>query len=189
MEKRGLTARLREAGCRSGHGVYWGDEMRLGLIGQVRRVWAPRGVKVVQDVQFRREWRYLNLAVNGLEGKLVWGWTENMKAESIAPVIQNWHTQGVTVMVWDRARGHRGAAYDAVAVTRIEQPAYSPELNPAERILEHLRAKVEGKVYATLADKCATIEAELKTLAADPEKVKRLAGWDWIRESIAALSG
>lgn len=73
-------------------------------------------------------------------------------------------------------------------VVCIEQPPYSPELNPAERVFEVLRAEVERKTYATLADKCTAIEEALKRLAADPEKVKRLAGWCWIRESIAALS-
>ncbi|HUW14216.1 MAG TPA: hypothetical protein VM537_31125 [Anaerolineae bacterium] len=44
--------------------------MRVGLIGQVRRVWAPRGVKVEQLVEYKYEWEYLNLAVNGLTGQL-----------------------------------------------------------------------------------------------------------------------
>ena len=108
LEKRGLTQRLREAGWTEARGIFWSDEMRVGLIGQVRRVWAPRGVKVVQKVPFRREWRYLNLAVNGVEGKVVWTWSENMKAETIAGVLRSWHTQGVEVVVWHRARGHRG---------------------------------------------------------------------------------
>jgi hypothetical protein len=34
-----------------------GDELRVGRCGQVRRVWAPRGVKVRQRVQLTRQWR------------------------------------------------------------------------------------------------------------------------------------
>ncbi len=113
MEKRGLSARLFEVGCKGREGVYWGDEMRLGLIGQVRRVWAPKGVKVVQLVEYKREWAYLNLAVNGLTGKLRWDWTENMKGAPIAPVVKRWAKKGVEAIVWDRGRGHRGSAYTA----------------------------------------------------------------------------
>jgi hypothetical protein len=51
LEKGGLSAELEEVGCTDVAGVYWGDEMRVGLIGQVRRVWAPRGVKVEQVVE------------------------------------------------------------------------------------------------------------------------------------------
>jgi len=113
--------------------------MRVGLIGQVRRVWAPRGVKIEQAVEHKYEWAYLNLAVNGLAGKLSWDWTSNMKAESIAPVVQGWGNQGIQVIVWDCARGHRGDAYQQdVQVKLIEQPPYSPQLNPAERVFQYV---------------------------------------------------
>jgi hypothetical protein len=156
-------------------------------MGQVRRVWAPRGVKVVQVVEYKREWAYLNLAINGLTGQLRWGWTEDMKGKSIAPVVQRWAGDGVEVVVWDRARGHRGPAYQDVAVKLIEQPPYSPELNPAERVFEYLRSKVEGHVYGTIAAKKEAIEAEIRELAAIPDKITSLAGWDWIRQSVAGL--
>ena len=64
MEKGGLGAQLEEVGCSGVAGLYWGDEMRVGLIGQVRKVWAPRGFKVVQALEYKYEWEYLNLAVN-----------------------------------------------------------------------------------------------------------------------------
>jgi len=161
--------------------------MRVGLIGQVRRVWAPRGVKVEQFVECRHEWAYLNLAVNGLTGQLHWDWTENMKGESIAPVVKRWEEDGVEVLVWDGARGHHGPAYGEVAVKRITQPAYSPQLNPAERVFQYLRAEIEGRVYGTIAAKKEAIEAELVTLAAASARVQSLAGWDWIRQSVSGL--
>ena len=66
--------------------------------------------------------------------------------------------------------------------------AYSPGLNPAERIFELVRDKVEGEVYESLAAKRAAIEAVLEQLAADPEVVKRIAGWKWILDSIDPLA-
>ena len=188
MEKGGLSAELEEVGCTDVAGLYWGDEMRVGLMGQVRRVWAPRGVKVEQVVEYKREWAYLNLVVNGLTGRLRWDWTENMKSASIAPVVQQLSELGVEVIVWDRARGHRGPAYAEVSAKLIEQPPYSPELNPAERVFEYLRAKIEGQVYGTIAAKKAAIETELSTLASAPDKIRSLAGWHWIRLSVAGLS-
>lgn len=187
MEKGGLSAELEEVGCSGVAGLYWGDEMRVGLIGQVRRVWAPRGTKVQQVVEYKREWAYLNLAVNGLTGELRWDWTMNMKGESIAPVVTQWADEDVDTVVWDRARGHRGAAYQDVTVKLIEQPPYSPELNPAERVFEYLRSKIEGRVYGAIATKKQAVEAELENLSATPEKVISLAGWDWIRHSVSGL--
>jgi transposase len=161
--------------------------MRVGLIGRVRRVWAPRGVKIVQQVEYCYEWAYLTLAVDGLAGKLAWAWTSNMKAESIAASVKAWAAQGIHFLVWDRARGHRGDAYDSIPVTRIEQPPASPELNPPERIFEYLRSKIEGIVYGSRAKKRAAVETELEKLATNPELVKSLAGWDWIRRSLDCL--
>ena len=77
---------------------------------------------------------------------------------------------------------------ESVPVARIFQPAYSPELNPAERIFEFLRDKVEGEVYESLSAKRTAIEAVLQQLVADPQVVKRIAGWRWILDSINALA-
>jgi len=185
---RGLTDQLQAVGSPPARSIYWSDEMRIGLIGQVRRVWASQGVKVVQKVEYQYEWAYLNLAVNGLTGSLLWQWTQNMKAGAIAPVVQAWADQDVRCLVWDRARGHRGEAYAAIDVQRIEQPPYSPELNPAERIFEYLRDKVEGFLYGTITRKKQAVERELQALAANPDRVKSLAAWHWIHDSIAALT-
>lgn len=161
--------------------------MRLGLIGQLRRVWASRGVKVVQPLEYSYQWSYLNLAVNGVSGSLLWRWTDNMKAASIAPVVQDWAAQGLRFLVWDRARGHRGTAYQDIKVARIEQPPYSPELNPAERVFEYLRDRVEGFIYGSIANKKAAVERELQALSNNPERVKSLAGWSWIHDAVNAL--
>ena len=66
-------------------------------------------------------------------------------------------------------------------------PPYSPELNPAERLFEEVRRRVEGTVYATLADKVAAVEAFLRELDADPDRVRQLCGWDWLTDALDAL--
>jgi hypothetical protein len=111
-----------------------------------------------------------------------------LKGASTAPLVQRWGEDGASVIVWDRARGHRGPAYEYVAVQLIEQPPYSPELNPAERVFEYLRGKVEGLVHGTIDAKKGATEAELEKLAAGPDKVKSLAGWGWICQSVNDLS-
>jgi hypothetical protein len=165
----------------------FGDEMRVGLCGQVRRVWAPRGVKVRQRVQMQREWRSLALAVDGRRGTLHWCWIASMKGPAIAEAVAAWKEQGIQAVVWDGASGHRAPEVRQVGLALLQQPPYAPELQPAERVFEELRQQVEGKVYATLEEKVAAVERELQALAADPERVQRLAGWQWIEEAWAAL--
>lgn len=164
-----------------------GDEMRVGLCGQVRRVWAPRGVKVRQRVQLRRQWRYLALAVDGRQGRLWWCWIANLQGVAIAEAVRAWQARGVEAVVWDRASGHRAPAVRQVGMPAVQQPPAAPELQPAERVFEELRRAIEGQVYASLEEKVAAVERELQALAADPERVKRLAGWAWIAEAWAAL--
>jgi hypothetical protein len=161
--------------------------MRLGLHGRVRRVWAPRGVKVRQRVQLRYEWRYLALAVDGVSGQLWWQWTASMRKEALAPVVTAWQAAGLAALVWDGAPAHRSRLVHAVGVRLITQPAAAPELNPVERVFLELRRAVEGLVYATLDQKMAAIERELTVLAANPARLQQLTGWAWIADTVAQL--
>ena len=188
MEKGGLTEALAKQGVQQTSKLYWVDEMRIGLLGQVRRRWAPRGVKLRGRIAFGRVWRYLALAVDVIRGVLSWSWIENMKGQSIAGAVQAFKEAGVEAVVWDRAGGHRTVAVREVGITLVEQPAASPELNPAERVFEELRRKIEGRNYDDIEQKKAAVEAELKALAADPAKVRSLAGWDWITNACQALT-
>lgn len=162
--------------------------MRLGLISQVRRVWAPVGVKIIQKIQISYTYIYLHLVVDGIKGTIYWIWAENMKQESVVKAMIAWQHAGIDVFVWDGAPSHRGNDVKALGATLVSQPPYSPELNPAERVFEAIRAEVEGKLYATIADKQVAVENFLKDLSATPERIKQLAGWAWIQEAIASLA-
>jgi hypothetical protein len=158
--------------------------MRLGLRGQVRRVWAPRGVKVRQALELTYVWRYLAVAVDGVHGRLWWQWMTNMKQESVAAVVHAWQDEEIGALVWDGAASHRARVVRDIGVAVITQPAASPELNPAERVFEELRRAVEGRVYGTIAAKMAAVEAVLQRLAITPQAIRRLAGWDWICDTL-----
>jgi transposase len=197
VEKGGLASALRAAGLTAEDQVGWADEMRVGLRGAVRRVWGRRGVPVRQRVQFTYQWQHLFVVVNGRAGRVHWAWLPNLKAEAIAAAIGGLgrgQTE-LTGVAWDRAPAHRDERMRPFArqhgLALIEQPPYAPELNPAERLIEEIRRAVDGRPYATLDDKIAAVDAFLIELDADPDRVRRLAGWDWIEqafESLPALS-
>ena len=77
--------------------------------------------------------------------------------------------------------------WGAPQTSRVFQPSYSPELNPAERVFEEVRRHVEGRIYESLHDKREEAESDLRELATDPERVKSLCGWGWLRESLESL--
>lgn len=162
--------------------------MRVGLLGTTRRVWGRRGVKVRQRRQIVYAWRSLNLVVDPLGGRLWWLWSHPMQAAVARTLVEATQTEtDLAVLVWDRAPSHRDAAVRAVGLSLIEQPPFAPELNPAERVFEVLRAGVEGVVYPTIDAKVEAVERILAELDADPARIKRLTGWTWIAEALCAL--
>jgi uncharacterized SAM-binding protein YcdF (DUF218 family) len=179
-----MTAALAGAGVTRDAGVVLADELRLGLRGQVRRVLAPRGVKVAQRLQLRYAWAYLLLAVEPRAGTLRWRWLERCRAGPIKAALADWAPDAV---VWDGHGAHTAKALADLPLARVRLPAYSPELNPAARIFEELRRRVEGRTYATVADKQAAAEAHLAELAADPARVRQLCGWPWLVAALDAL--
>jgi len=110
-----------------------------------------------------------------------------LKGADVAKAVRFWKGEGVGVIVWDRARSHRSLEVREVGLELIEQPPYSPELNPSERIFEEIRRRVEGRVYQDLDQKCEAVEEVLEELASQPQKVKRLVGWRWIHQAIEGL--
>jgi hypothetical protein len=188
VEKGGLADTLRAAGITADKSVGWADEMRVGLLGTTRRVWGRRGVKVRQRLQLVYEWRYLNLVVDPLQGKVWWLWSETMTAPAAQAVVEGTRTDtDLAALVWDGASSHRDRTVRAMGLPLIEQPPYAPELNPVERVFEYLRAEIEGVVYPTLEAKVAAVETILERLDAHPEQVESLAGWEWIADNLQSL--
>jgi DDE superfamily endonuclease len=188
VEKRGLASSLDAVGLTRRSRIGFGDELRLGLRGTTRRVWGRRGIKVRQRLQLKYEWRYLFAAVDGQAGRIWWNWVPSMKAEALWPTVAGLQEMAVLdALVWDNAPSHHDDEITDLDLAFVDLPPYSPELNPAERLFEEIRRRFEGRVYATLDDKVADVQAFLAALDADPPRVRRLCGWDWINTAIAAL--
>jgi len=108
-------------------------------------------------------------------------------SDDFGPVLRDWHDAGIDLLVWDGLPGHRGVLSTRTPVPTIIQPAASPELNPAERVGEVIRAAVGGRVYATLWQKMLAVEAVLHEFQADRQRVKQLTGYPWILDTLKEL--
>ena len=84
VEKGGLLAALRR-----GEEVVFADEMRLGLLRQVRR-----GEKMRRRIELRYEWVYLVLGVDPMKGRLWWDWVKRVRGVEIAQVLRAWKGAG-----------------------------------------------------------------------------------------------
>lgn len=168
--------------------IGWADEIQVGLLGQVRRRWGRCGVRLRQRVQRKRRFRSLFLAVDARSGRLWYCWLDSMTGAEFCGVVRGIERAGgLAAVVWDGAPGHRDARVGRIGVPLIALPPYSPELNPAERLFEAIRARIEGEVYATLDDKCARVEAILAEWDARPDRVRSLVAWHWILDACDQL--
>ena len=64
------------------------DEIRVVLLGQVRRRWGRCGVRLRQRIQRKRRYRSLFLAVDVRSGRLWHCWLENMRGEQFFGVVR-----------------------------------------------------------------------------------------------------
>ena len=189
MEKGGLTDALTQAGVSQQTEVAFGDEMRVGLCGQVRRVWAPRGRTVTPAVPSVRRWGALVLVVDGRAGRRWWSWPREMTAARRAPTVAVWRPAGNDAVIWDRAPAHQTATVHQQGVPLIAQPPFRPAVHPADRVVEEVRRAVAGKGDATRGEHDAAVRAVRAAVDADPARLRRLAGWQWldIDQPLAAL--
>ena len=61
-------------------------------------------------------------------------------------------------------------------MTTVVQPAYSPELNPAERVFEEVRRWVEGRVYGSIEEKVEAVNAYLRGEGGGGERLPEQTG-------------
>jgi hypothetical protein len=175
---------LTAQGVRAGQRVVFVDELRVGLIGQVRRRWTVRGVKLCQRVERSSKWRDLQVAVDPLSGEIWWRWSARLGKEAAVAALSAWRALGVAVVVWDNAGSHRARAVREVGVVLVYLPAYSPELNPVARVFCAVGRCVAGVVDGLLAAKLGAVAGALGGLR---DGMVRLVGWDWIREALEGL--
>lgn len=188
MERGGLRTALTTAHLTRAQVIGWADEIQVGLLGQVRRRWGRCGVRIRQRIQRRRTYRSLFVAAEIRTGRIWYCWLDNMKGETFCGVVRGIEQMGVlNALVWDGAPGHTDHRVARIGVPLIPLPPYSPELNPAERLFEAIRAEVEGEVYADLDAKCTRVEAILARWDAHPEQVRSLVGWGWILDALDQL--
>ena len=136
--------------------VWVQDEMRHGLQPVVRRVWSLKGVRVVKETCQRYEWGYTFGALevggaNSCEFSILP--TVSKEATRLhLEQIANSDPEAVHVLIWDGAGfHHRDGDKDIPHNMRVIQlPAYSPELNPPEKLWDLLKDGICNRVFDTI---------------------------------------
>jgi hypothetical protein len=165
--------------------VWVQDEARIGLHDPQRRCWGLRGVRVVKPRQQEYQWCYVCGALEVVSGaaefrllptvglELTHGFLEQIAASD---------PQAHHVIIWDRAGFHfrPGDPRLPERVHVLPLPAYSPELNPTERLWDVLKDELCNRVYAGIqALEDAACEA-LQPFLKEAARVRALVGNGWL---------
>ena len=131
--------------------IWVADEMRYGLQPVTRRVWSLRGTRVVVPVEPRYEWGYCYgaLEVQGEGAEFFYTPTVNLECSALfLSQIGALDPESVHVVIWDGAGFHQQdrAAEVPANVRLLKLPAYSPELNPIEKLWDIAKDAICNRV-------------------------------------------
>lgn len=145
-----------------------------------RRVWAPVGTRPTARVKRRFRWLYVYGFVRPSTGESWWCLLPTVRAEAFALALAEFaRDEGIdaahrAVLVLDRAGWHRAAELTAPdGIDLVFLPAYSPELQPAERLWPLVNEAVANQAVpdldaleTMLCARCQTLRASRPTLRA-----------------------
>jgi DDE superfamily endonuclease len=165
------------------------DEGRFGRISRPKRCWAPPGIRPHVPSQVVRESVYIFAAVApgaGLMTSLVLPSANtammNLFLEHVSQSFENYFI----VMQVDQAGWHHSKELLIPANIRlIEQPAYSPEVNPVEHLWEELREKyLHNRLFSSLDLLVEVLCQGLNELTEDKERLRSMMSFPHLNVSI-----
>jgi len=165
------------------------DEGRFGCISRPKRCWAPPGMRPHVPSQVVRESVYVFAAVApgaGLMTSLVLPSANTaMMNLFLEQVSQNFENYFIVMQV-DQAGWHRSKELLIPANIRlIEQPAYSPEVNPVEHLWEELREKyLHNRLFSSLDLLVEVLCQGLNELTDDKERLRSMMSFPHLNVSI-----
>jgi transposase len=161
------------------------DEGRFGRISRPHRCWAPPGIRPHAPAQLIRELVYVFAAVAPATGELISlilpesnTAMMNLFLEHVSRTLSKYFI----VMQVDQAAWHSSSELVIPSNIRlIEQPPYSPEVNPAEHLWDELREKhLYNRAFSSLDELIEVLCQGLNALADDPASLRSLTGFPHI---------
>ena len=165
------------------------DESRLGLHTIRRRRITARGTKPVGQLQQRFANCYLYGAIAPASGDGFFLGLPKFNAAHFQRFLDEFararpHT--LNVLLLDNSRCHTAQELRIPAnVVLLFQEPYAPELNPAERVWEHLKTALAWRCFATLE----ALQAEIVRVVTDydAETLHSLTAYPYIMHAINAI--
>jgi DDE superfamily endonuclease len=172
--------------------VFCHDESRLGLHLPIRRRVTGYGVKPLQIVEPLYESYWLYAAVEPTTGDAFWWELPHLDAECFSLFLGKFgqsYAESLNIILLDQAPApvaQRVSVPENVVLVWL--PAYSPELNPVERLWEDVKSRIdvlEARVRSSLAALQQHVADIIQRYTA--ETIASLTGYAYLVEAISAL--
>ncbi len=162
------------------------DEHRVGLKPVIRRVWTAPGEAPIAPVDPGYEWLYVAGFVHPQSGRSSFWLLSRVEGAVFALLLQAFaEEQGVgpkkrILLVLDQAGWHGSQEIEPIeGLTLLPLPAYSPELQPVERVWPLVDEPLANRPFATLADVEAVLEDRCVRLTEMPEVLHAHTLFHW----------
>jgi hypothetical protein len=172
--------------------VFCQDETRLGLHLPLHRRLTGYGVKPVQVVAPLYEYYWLDAAVEPTTGAACWWELPRLDADCFTVFLRQFgqhYAESLKIVLLDQAPAHVAQRVQIPEnVILLWVPAYSPELNPVERLWEDLKRQMD-----ILNDQVRSSLVALQEHVADlvqrysAETIASLTGYPYLVEAAYAL--
>jgi hypothetical protein len=137
--------------------VWVQDEGRFGLHTIVRRCWGLRGVRVVKTNQKKYQWGYLYGALEIGTGRTEALFMPHVGLEVSQTFLEHLarsEPEAEHIVIWDGAGFHQKSGTHPLPdrVHVIQLPAYSPELNPIEKLWDVLKDGLCNRLFHSMEE-------------------------------------
>jgi transposase len=165
------------------------DECRFGLHSFARKVWTLRGHRPVAPSQQKFTWEYVHGALECSQGQAVFSYLPVVTKEACTlfmKQISQSEPGAQHIVLQDGAGFHLRPGDEALPanVQVVMLPAYSPELNPVERLWDVLKDNVCNQAFGNIRSLRQSLTPTLKSYWSDADKVLRLIGRNWLSQTV-----
>lgn len=169
--------------------LFFQDEARFGRMTNPVRCWAPEGFRPVLAMQRVREYLHVFSAVCPADGDSFSLILPDMNTEMMNLYLEEfsrYYRDYRIIMAMDSAAWHKAKDLNVFENIRLVfQPPYSPEVNPAEHLWEHIREKYLGnKFWPSLEKLEDALMTALNEIKGDKETIRTLVGFHWTLFSV-----
>jgi transposase len=165
------------------------DESRFGLKTIIGRLITVCGIKPIGQWQWLFKAFWLYGAVEPATGESFFLQFSHVDTECYQRFLDEFsraYPTSLNILQVDNGRFHKGKALVVPEnIILFFQPPYCPELNPSERLWEHLKANLKWTACKTLTQLQTKVDQLLAELT--PEVIASVTGYPFILDALSAL--